>query len=180
MSAQNPASVRAANAFITIIHTCGSLAVFPGLNTSGVVPTSSESPRLLVVDDNESIRDFLHHFFRMEGIPVEIFASPRQALARFCAAPHAFSGLLTDCEMPGMSGLELAQEVRRVRADVPMIMFSTSVTVLGAARFLKQGFVHALPKPAPLVMLRAAVRSVVGKESAAAASPPPVPRPAAE
>lgn len=180
MSARRPASVPVRYAPITFIHSCGSSAAVPILNSSGVVPSLSESPRLLVVDDSESIRVFLRYFFKMEGIQVEIFASPRQALDSFRAAPQSYLGLLTDCEMPGMSGVELAYEVRRVRADVPMIIFSTSVTVLGSARFLKQGFVEALPKPVTLERLRAAVRGALGKEFAAGSAPLPPPRPAAK
>jgi DNA-binding NtrC family response regulator len=114
-----------------------------------------------VVDDNESIRVFLRHFFKLEGIPVEIVDSPARALELFRADPQHFSMLLTDCEMPGMSGLELAHEVRQVRFDLPMVIFSTSVTVLGPNRFLSQGFVAALPKPVALDRLRRAVRGVL-------------------
>ena len=111
----------------------------PFLNSSAPVSQPPPLPgRILVVDDNESIRVFLGHFFRLEGIPVEILDSPVRALELFRAQPKLFSMLLTDCEMPGMSGLELAYEVRRVRADLPMVIFSTSVTVLGPNRFLSR------------------------------------------
>lgn len=132
------------------------------MNNSTQIPKSPLVPgRILVVDDNESIRMFLHHFFKLEGIPVEIIDSPTQALELFRAEPGLYSMLLTDCEMPGMSGLELAQEVRRLRADLPMVIFSTSVTVLGANRFLRQGFAAALPKPVALEQLRTTVRGIL-------------------
>ena len=127
------------------------------------------------MDDNESIRAFLAHFFRLENLPVEIHGSSRAALERFRAAPQDYSLLLTDCEMPGMTGLELARQMRQVRPDFPMIIFSTSVSVQGPERFLKSGFVAALPKPVALDKLRAALRSALVRELPAAPSPAPQP-----
>ena len=124
------------------------------------------------MDDNESIRAFLAHFFRLENLPVEIHGSSRAALERFRAAPQDYSLLLTDCEMPGLTGLELAQQVRQVRQDLPMIILSTSVSVQGPEPFLKSGFVAALPKPVALDTLRAALRNAL---PAAPASPAPQP-----
>ena len=73
----------------------------------------------------------------MENLPVEIHGSSHAALERFRAAPQEYSLLLTDCEMPGLTGLELARQMRLVRQDLPMIIFSTSVSVQGPERFLK-------------------------------------------
>ena len=122
--------------------------------------------RILAVDDNESIRAFLVHFFRMENMPVEIHESSRAALERFRAAPQEYSLLLTDCEMPGLTGLELARQMRMVREDIPMIIFSTSVSIQGPEPFLKFGFMAALPKPVALDKLRVALRNAL-------ACPPP-------
>ncbi len=123
--------------------------------------------RTLVVDDNESIRAFLKYFFKVEGLPVEIMASSQAALERFRAAPQDFALLMTDCEMPGMNGLELAQHVRQVRPVLPTIIFPTAVAVHGPGRFLTMGFVDALPKPVSIAKLRAAVWNAV------AGKPPP-------
>lgn len=114
-----------------------------------------------MVDDNEAIRAFLRHFFRLEALPVEIFESPRQALERFLATPQDYTLLVTDCEMPGMSGVELARRMRAVRADLPMVIFSTSVAVHGPAHFAHHGFVAALPKPVELDKLRKAIRDAL-------------------
>ena len=110
------------------------------------------------MDDNESIRTFLAPFFNLADLPVEIIEFPQFALERFKARPDACSMLLTDCEMPGMNGLEPAKRIRRERADLPMIIFSTSVTVLGPAKFLSAGFSAALSKPVALAKLRSTSR----------------------
>lgn len=127
--------------------------------------TTETSPRILVVDDNEAIRAFLRHFFKLEDLPVEIIDSSRVALERFQATPQAYALLLTDCEMPGMSGLELARRVRQVRADLPMILFSTSVAVQGPKHFATLGFTAALPKPVALDTLRSTIRGALGLAS---------------
>ena len=139
---------------------------------SSAPPPEQPPLRILAVDDNESIRAFLGHFFRLENLPVEIHGSSRAALERFRAAPQDYSLLLTDCEMPGMTGLELARQIRQVRQDLPMIIFSTSVSVQGPGPFLKSGFVAALPKPVALDTLRAALRNAL---PAVPASPAPQP-----
>lgn len=127
------------------------------------------------MDDNEAIRAFLRHFFKLENLPVEITDSPRVAWERFQAAPQDYSLLLTDCEMPGMTGLELAKRVRQLRADLPMILFSTSVAVHGPKHFAAQGFAAALPKPVALETLRTTVRGALVTELPPAAIPPAQP-----
>ena len=126
-----------------------------------MTPLVPQPVRILVVDDNESICAFLRHFFTLEQLPAEIIACPQRALERFQSAPQDYALLLTDCEMPGMTGLELAQRVRQIRADLPMIIFSTAVTVLGSSHFAKFGFTEALPKPVALAKLRSAIRGAL-------------------
>lgn len=97
----------------------------------------------------------------MEGLPVEIIGSPHAALEKFRAAPEDYTLLLTDCEMPGMNGRELARQLRQVRADLPVVMFSTAVTVSGPQPFLAAGFQAALPKPVGIEKLRTTLRTVL-------------------
>lgn len=124
------------------------------------------------MDDNEAIRAFLAHFFKLENLPVEIIGSARVAWDRFQAAPQDYLMLLTDCEMPGMNGLELAKRVRQKRADLPMILFSTSVAVHGPKHFAAHGFAAALPKPVALDTLRSAIRGALVTETPPVAGTP--------
>ncbi len=123
------------------------------------------------MDDNEAIRAFLKHFFKLEELPVEIIDSARVAWERFQATPKEYSLLVTDCEMPGMNGLELARRVRQLRADMPMILFSTSVAVHGPKHFAMQGFAAALPKPVALDTLRSTIRGALVTEPSSDSKP---------
>ena len=78
--------------------------------------------RLLVVDDNETNRDILSRRLQRHGYSVVSAASGREALDLIDAQP--FSLLLLDIEMPGMSGLEVLQTLRRrySAAELPIIM----------------------------------------------------------
>lgn len=78
-------------------------------------PSAAATPRLLVVDDEPPILDFVRRVF--EGIDYEIVTAQSGAEAlEIAAASEPFDGLVTDLVMPNMSGDELA---RRLRAESP-------------------------------------------------------------
>ena len=65
-------------------------------------------PRWLIVDDNKDILSLMSDIVsRCMDVDIQCFHSPHAALATFAAAPEAVDFVITDLEMPGMSGLEL-------------------------------------------------------------------------
>jgi two-component system cell cycle sensor histidine kinase/response regulator CckA len=76
--------------------------------------------RILVVDDEESIRTFADAALRAAGFETMLAVSGADALAR---AEHLgdFDLLLTDMRMPGMDGCELARRLRQSRPDLPVL-----------------------------------------------------------
>jgi DNA-binding response OmpR family regulator len=79
---------------------------------------------LLCIDDSDAILEFVKALFERSGFNVVTAASARQGLR--LATTFSFDAVLLDYHMPEMNGHELALELRRVRPDTPVVMFSGS------------------------------------------------------
>lgn len=96
----------------------------PRLAAAGVAVGKVEAPRWVVVDDDPSVRTVLERVLSRSGMSVATFADPHTALAAILASPPA--GIVTDFEMPGMSGLELANRVRAAGHDCAVVLVTGS------------------------------------------------------
>ncbi|MGC8724571.1 MAG: sigma-54-dependent transcriptional regulator [Acidobacteriota bacterium] len=101
--------------------------------------------RILVVDDEFSVRDSLQAWFRDSGYETEVAASGKEALAKM--GRQRFDIFLLDIKMAGMDGLEL-QETIKEHQENPIIIFMTAyASVDTAVRALKQGAFDYVTKP---------------------------------
>jgi two-component system cell cycle sensor histidine kinase/response regulator CckA len=82
------------------------------------------SERLLLVEDDRSVRDLAERIFRDRGYRVTATAEGREALRAFAAAPHEIDMVVTDLIMPGMSGRELVQALHQIRPDLKALYVS--------------------------------------------------------
>ena len=78
--------------------------------------------KILVVDDEESVRDLLRDLLEQEGCRVYLAPGAREALSLF--EVHQFDGVFTDVGMPGMSGWELAHVIRQRNETVPIAVIT--------------------------------------------------------
>ncbi|MEJ2012943.1 MAG: response regulator transcription factor [Anaerolineales bacterium] len=78
-------------------------------------------PLILVVDDEDTVREVLRRYLEREGYPVAEAADGRQALQIFEETPPGL--VVLDWMLPGMDGLEVADELRRLK-QVPIIMLT--------------------------------------------------------
>jgi CheY-like chemotaxis protein len=78
----------------------------------------------MIVDDERALVDLAEEITAALGYEPVGFTSSGAALQAFMAAPERFDVVLTDESMPDMSGTELAREIRRIRATVPIIVMS--------------------------------------------------------
>jgi DNA-binding response OmpR family regulator len=101
--------------------------------------------RCLVVDDDPAIRELLTVF--LEGRDFEVRTAPDgpTGLAAFNAEP--FDLILVDFQMPGMTGLEMAAEVRRVDLQIPIALITGVAETLEAAAVAQVDIMHTFPKP---------------------------------
>ena len=80
--------------------------------------------RVLVVDDDGVSGFAIEKMIESLGYTVSRCMRPEEALARFAAAPSGFDLVVTDLAMPGMDGQELMAHLRKIRADLPIIVVS--------------------------------------------------------
>ena len=80
--------------------------------------------RIIYIDDDESLLFLVRRLLERRGYRLNTFTNQREALDALRAAPSAFDLVVTDYNMPGMSGLDVAREVREIRADLPVVIAS--------------------------------------------------------
>jgi len=80
--------------------------------------------RVMYVDDDEVMRLMVGRLLERCGYVVTAFADGREALQQFNAEPQAFDIVVTDLNMPEMSGLDILRSVKAVRATVPVVIGS--------------------------------------------------------
>jgi FixJ family two-component response regulator len=98
-----------------------------------------------VVDDDESVRESLPDLLRQFGYAAEAFSSSEAFLAS--GAVTETSCLILDIAMPGMSGPDLQEELKRRRQAIPIVFITAHSDETERERLLAQGAVECLFKP---------------------------------
>ncbi|HVT89466.1 MAG TPA: sigma-54 dependent transcriptional regulator [Tepidisphaeraceae bacterium] len=101
--------------------------------------------RILIVDDQDMIRDSLATTLAREGHEVTAANDGPAAITRLEAG--RFDLLITDLKMPKMTGIELLAEARRLRPDMPVVMMTAFATVQTAVEAMHAGAYHYIQKP---------------------------------
>lgn len=104
-----------------------------------------ERPLLSIVDDDESVRESLPDLLREFGFAARAFSSAEEFLSSGCV--DETSCLILDIAMPGMSGPELYQELKRRGQQIPIIFITGQRDEAVRTRVLKQGTAGFLLKP---------------------------------
>ena len=98
-----------------------------------------------IVDDDAAVRDSLSLLLRTVGLPSRTYASADEFLVAYM--PEEVSCLVADIRMPGLSGLELQQELLERHADVPIIFITGHGDVPMAVNAMKCGALDFIQKP---------------------------------
>ncbi len=106
---------------------------------------TADPPVVMVIDDDPSVRESLAHLVRSMGLNVETFASAQEFLTR--GRPDGRGCLVLDVTLPGLSGLDLQQELARIDARIPTIFISGQADIPMTVRAMKGGAVEFLTKP---------------------------------
>ncbi|MCD4775965.1 MAG: PAS domain S-box protein [Candidatus Aegiribacteria sp.] len=79
---------------------------------------------ILIVDDEEAVTRMLEKILRQLGYEVDAFNTPADALESFRKAENKYDIVLTDLTMPGMTGLDLAEEIRKLHSEIPIVLMT--------------------------------------------------------
>ncbi len=115
------------------------------------------SARILIVDDEATIRSSLLEALEAEGYLVEAAETGEEALAK-CHAT-VFDLVVTDLKLPGVSGLEILQALRNQGNQTPVIMMTAYGDVDTAVRAMRLGAYDFIPKPFKLGEIKKQVRA---------------------
>ena len=135
------------------------LAAVPG--TRQPVPSGAGRPRVLVVDDEASIRDLLSKTLALAEYDVDLAPDGRAALERLRILPYDL--LITDLKMPGVDGLAVIREARRLKADIPVIIITGFSTEASAIEAVNLGVSGYLTKPFRVPRVLAAAAKALGE-----------------
>jgi CheY-like chemotaxis protein len=128
---------------------------------------AATSPCWFVVDDESMILSLTEQVLRkFSNADVSACADPCEALNRMTATPAGIELLVTDLNMPGMSGIELARRVHALAPRAKVLLTTGSALPLPDEHALRAwGVDFFLPKPFGVHELMAAVRKLCGEES---------------
>ncbi len=100
---------------------------------------------ILIVDDEESVRDSLYNWFIEDGYYVECAENAKKALT--ILQSDSFNIVLADIKMPGMDGLEMLKRIKALKSDAIVIIMTAFATVDTAVQALKDGAYDYVTKP---------------------------------
>jgi excisionase family DNA binding protein len=118
-------------------------------------------PRILVVDDEASIRDLLSKTLALAEYDVDVSPDGRSALERMRMYPYDL--LIADLKMPGMDGLAVIREAKRYKSDLPVIIITGFSTESSAIEAVNLGVAGYLTKPFRVPQVLAAAAKALGE-----------------
>jgi EAL domain-containing protein (putative c-di-GMP-specific phosphodiesterase class I)/CheY-like chemotaxis protein len=120
---------------------------------------ASDETRILLVDDDTQILSFLTRALVSSGAHVTTAGTGAEALD--ILGKQAFDIVLSDIQMPGMSGLKLLRAVREYDLDLPIVLMTGQPNLSGAAAAVEYGAFQYLIKPVGIDRLRAVITRAV-------------------
>jgi excisionase family DNA binding protein len=120
--------------------------------------------RVLVVDDEASIRELLSKTLALAEYDVDTAADATSALDRMRTA--AYDLLIADLKMPGMDGLTLIRQAKRIKSDLPVIIITGFSTESSAIEAVNLGVAGYLTKPFRVPQVLAAAAKALGAPAA--------------
>ena len=138
----------------------------PGMADSGRVSSPRPRSRVLVVDDESSIRELLAKTLALARYDVDTASDGPEALEMLRDAEGLYDLLIADLKMPGLDGLSLIRQVKQLRASLPIIIITGFSTESSAIEAVNLGVAGYLTKPFHVPQVLAAAAKAMGVPAA--------------
>ncbi|MGB7575489.1 MAG: sigma-54 dependent transcriptional regulator [Thermodesulfobacteriota bacterium] len=122
---------------------------------------NNQGVNILVVDDEFSVRDSLCNWFKIEGYRVDTAGNGMEALKKL--QEDVWDIVLVDIKMPGMDGMELQRQIKKIDNTMIVIIITAYATVDTAVEAMKEGAYDYLSKPIDPDKLSILVRNAVNQ-----------------
>src|SRR5947209_7047303 len=116
------------------------------MHHASIIRSAATMAKILIVDDQEMMRDSLAATLAREGHEV-VAAGDGTAAVQRLQTPARFDLLISDLKMPKMTGIELLQEAKKLRPDLPVVLMTAFATVATAVEAMKLGAYDYIQKP---------------------------------
>jgi len=124
--------------------------------------SSNENVRILIVDDEFSVRHSLSAWFSDEGYTVDVAANGKEALAKL--AESEWDIFFLDLKMPGISGLELQKKIKEIQPNGTIVIITAFASVESAVEAMQSGAYDYLSKPFDPDYLALMVRNIIERK----------------
>ena len=125
---------------------------------------STGSEQILFLDDDKVLVDIGEQMLKKLGYKVDTRTSPYEALEVFKANPGKYDMVITDMTMPKMSGDAFAQEILKIRSDIPIILCTGFSNLMSPEKAMESGIRGFLMKPLTMSDLSKNIRKVLDQE----------------
>ncbi len=118
---------------------------------------------ILFVDDEEGITQVAEEILKVFGYRVEAVTDPKDALALFKLNPGYFDVVVTDMTMPNMTGAKLAEKLKKIRPDIPIIISTGHSPLINSEIAGQLGIAAYLEKPISISDIAKTIRQIIDK-----------------
>src|SRR5437870_9544398 len=123
----------------------------------------SNQERILVIDDEEVVREIFLRLLKSEGYRADSSVSGEEGLR--LAREREYSAVVLDVMMNGLGGLGTLQELRRTDSDIPVIMVTAYASLENAIECMKQGAFDYITKPFKNDVVLLAIQKAIQQRS---------------
>ncbi|BCS95116.1 hypothetical protein DSLASN_07480 [Desulfoluna limicola] len=140
-------------------------AEYPVISNSPEAALPGGLEHILLVDDERSLITFSMKILERLGYRITACHTGDEALHLFRKNPYGFQLVITDMNMPNLSGTQMAEEMLNIRPDLPIILLTGYSDQVDEAQAKKIGIQRYLLKPLDRSQLAHAVRDAIGRET---------------